>query len=363
MKVGVLGAGQLGRMLALAGYPLGLRFEFLDHAADACAGQLAPLTVGEFTPATVTALAARCDVTTFDWENVPVGALRDAAARHPIHPSLAALEIGQDRLTEKDRFAALAIPTPAYAAVDTMLELEAAIARLGYPAMLKTRRLGYDGKGQRLIRSALELGSAFEALEGAPLILEAFVPFDREVSLCAVRGADGEFRAWPLTENVHRSGILHTSVAPYLDAALQTEAERHARRLMEGFDYVGVLALEFFVIDGVPASRLITNEFAPRVHNSGHWTIEGSVTSQFENHLRAICGLPLGDTAARGHAAMLNFIGSLPDRSRVLAVPGAKLHDYGKAPRAGRKVGHASVVGDDRAVVLARLAALEKLIA
>jgi len=361
MKVGVLGAGQLGRMLALAGYPLGLRFEFLDHAADACAGQLAPLTVGEFDAAHVDALAARCDVITFDWENVPVGALRGAARSHAVHPPLAALEIGQDRLTEKDRFAQLGIPTPGYRKVDSMLELEAAVAELGYPAVLKTRRLGYDGKGQRVVRSPLELGGAYASLsspDGVPLILEQFVPFEREVSIIAVRGKDGEVRCWPLTENVHRDGILHTSIAPSAAPVLQALAERHVRALLESFEYVGVLALELFVVEG----RLLANEFAPRVHNSGHWTIEGAVTSQFENHLRAICGLPLGDTAVRGHAAMLNFIGKVPPRAAVLAVAGAELHDYGKAPRAGRKVGHVTVVDADRHQVLARLATLERLL-
>jgi 5-(carboxyamino)imidazole ribonucleotide synthase len=358
MKVGILGAGQLGRMLALAGHPLGLDCRLLDHAADACAGQVAPLTVGEFAPEPVAAFAAGCDVLTFDWENVPVAALGPAAERVPVWPPLIALQTGQDRLSEKDCFRALGIATNAYRAVGSMLELEAAIEAIGYPAVLKTRRLGYDGKGQRVVRSALELGAAYEALEGTPLILEGFVPFDREVSLVAVRGRDGEFRAWPLTENVHRAGILHTSVAPYRDAALQARAEAAVRLLMERFGYVGVLAVEFFV----HGAALIANELAPRVHNSGHWTIEGSTTSQFENHLRAVCGLPLGETAARGHAAMLNFIGQVPERARVLAVPGAHLHDYGKAPRPGRKVGHATVVGDDRDQVLARLAQLVALL-
>jgi 5-(carboxyamino)imidazole ribonucleotide synthase len=370
MKVGVLGAGQLGRMLALAGYPLGLRFEFLDHAADACAGQLAPLTVGEFSAEQVAALAARCDVLTFDWENVPVEALREVAGRHAVHPPLAALEVGQDRLTEKQRFTQLGIPTPGYRAVSSRAELGRAVAELGLPAVLKTRRLGYDGKGQRVLRAPADLDAAWAALgsgatgsrDAVPLILEAFVPFEREVSIIAVRDRHGEVRCWPLTENVHREGILHCSCAPFEDAALQALAERHVRALLESFDYVGVLALELFVIDRSHDGVLLANEFAPRVHNSGHWTIEGAATSQFENHLRAICGLPLGDTAARGHAAMLNFIGAVPPHAEVLAVPGVRLHDYGKAPRAGRKVGHATVVGHDRAEVLARLAALERLI-
>lgn len=358
MRVGVLGAGQLGRMLALAGHPLGLGCRFLDHAPDACAGQVAPLTVGEFDAAGVAALAAECDVLTYDWENVPVEALRATAARHPVWPPLAALEVGQDRLTEKDCFRALDITTPTYRAVGSREELADATRAIGFPAVLKTRRLGYDGKGQRLLRDASELDAAWTALAGAPSILEGFVRFERELSLVAVRGRDGGFRAWPLTENRHRAGILHSSIAPYPDPALQARAEDQVRRLMERFGYLGVLAVEYFVSGGT----LIANEFAPRVHNSGHWTIEGATTSQFENHLRAICGLPLGATAARGHAAMLNFIGRVPERARVLAVPGAHLHDYGKAPRPGRKVGHATVVGDDRGQVLARLAELEAVL-
>ena len=355
MKVGVLGAGQLGRMLALAGVPLGLRFSFLDHAADACAGAIAPLTVGEFDTATVDAFAADCDVLTFDWENVPVSALAGAAGAKLL-PTRAALETGQDRWVEKEFFRALEIPTPGYRAVGSLPELERAVAELGLPAVLKTRRLGYDGKGQRVLRAAADLAPAFAALGAAPLVLEAFVPFEREVSLLAVRARNGEFRAWPLTENVHRDGILHSSVAPYADRALQAGAESQLRRVMEKLGYVGVMALEYFVHRGA----LLANEFAPRVHNSGHWTIEGSVTSQFENHLRAIAGLALGDTAMRGHAAMLNLIGAMPPRDRLMTVAGASLHDYGKAARPGRKVGHVTVVGADRASVLARLAELEQ---
>lgn len=367
MKVGVLGAGQLGRMLALAGVPLGLRFSFLDHAADACAGEIAPLTVGEFDEATVDAFAMDCDVLTFDWENVPCAALRGTASAK-LAPALVALETGQDRWVEKEFFRALEIATPGYRAVGSLAELERAVAELGLPAVLKTRRLGYDGKGQRVLRAATDLAPAFAALAASahpqgggasPLVLEAFVPFEREVSLLAVRGRDGEFRAWPLTENVHRAGILHTSVAPYVDAGLQHTAEAQLRRAMERLGYVGVMALEFFVHRGA----LLANEFAPRVHNSGHWTIEGAVTSQFENHLRAICGMPLGDTAMRGHAAMLNLIGALPPREQLLAVASAQVHDYRKAPRPGRKVGHVTVVGADRAGVLARLAELEQQVA
>jgi 5-(carboxyamino)imidazole ribonucleotide synthase len=358
MKVGVLGAGQLGRMLALAGYPLGLGFRFLDHATDACAGQLAPLTVGEFDNATVDAFAAGCDVLTFDWENVPVAALRGAAAAK-LAPAPAALETGQDRWVEKEFFRSLEIPTPGCRAVASLPELERAAAELGLPAVLKTRRLGYDGKGQRVLRQPADLAAAWTALGSAPLVLEAFVPFEREVSLLAVRARSGEFRAWPLTENVHRDGILHSSIAPAADAALQRTAEAQVERVMQKLGYVGVLAVEYFVHGG----KLLANEFAPRVHNSGHWTIEGATTSQFENHLRAICGLPLGATTPRGHAGMLNLIGRLPPREALLAVPGARLHDYGKAPRPGRKVGHVTLVEAERAVLLDKLGALERLIA
>lgn len=352
MRIGIIGAGQLGRMLALAGYPLGLRFVFLDQDADAPGGQVGDIVLGAFAdPAKVDELAAQVDVLTFDVENVPGEAVQAAAAARPFWPPISALTTAQDRLTEKDCFNAHGIRTAPYRAVDSMLELEAAAHDLGYPAVLKTRRLGYDGKGQRVVHSALELGSAFEALQGVPLILEGFVPFEREVSVIGVRSTSGEFACYPLTENEHRDGILRVSQAPYGDAALQAKAERAVRRLMDHFGYAGVLTIEFFVKDG----ELIANEMAPRVHNSGHWTIEGAETSQFENHVRAILGLPLGETTPRGHAAMVNFIGEMPERGAVLRVPGAHLHDYGKQPRPGRKLGHCTVTGRDRVELRGRL--------
>ena len=350
--IGIVGAGQLGRMLALAGYPLGLRFAFLDQSADTPGAQVGRIVLGEFSDAhKIAELAAGVDLLTYDVENVPVAALSGLPKGKPFLPPVAALAAGQDRLSEKQLFQKLKIPTPKYRTVDSMPDLEQAIQTIGYPAVLKTRRLGYDGRGQRVIRSPAELGSAFNALGSAPLILEQFIEFEREVSLIAVRNRRGDMRFYPLSENRHRDGILRMSLAPYPDKKLQTRAQLYLKRILQHFDYAGVLTVEFFVKHG----RLIANETAPRVHNSGHWTIEGAVTSQFENHLRAILDLPLGDTSAVGYAAMVNFIGELPPLDSVLAVPGAHYHDYGKQARPGRKLGHASVVCQTRKQLLTRL--------
>jgi 5-(carboxyamino)imidazole ribonucleotide synthase len=341
VKIGIIGGGQLGRMLALAAHPLGLSPVFYEQTADTCAAAVGPVSTGRFDDhAALAAFAASVDVVTFDWENVPVESIRPLTRFTRVSPPAAALELSQDRLTEKDLFRRLRIPTPGYAAVDRASDLARAIDRFGLPGVLKTRRFGYDGKGQAVLRTPGEARAGFRRLAGQPLIFEQFVPFEREVSLVAVRARSGEIRTYPLAENVHEQGILASSSAPFTDPRLARAASAHVRRLLEEMDYVGVLAVEFFV----RAGRLIANEMAPRVHNSGHWTIEGAVTSQFENHVRAIAGLPLGDTAAVGHAVMVNFIGRMPAAARVLAVPGAHLHDYGKSPRPGRKLGHATVV-------------------
>ncbi|MEA5124603.1 5-(carboxyamino)imidazole ribonucleotide synthase [Xanthomonas floridensis] len=346
--VGILGGGQLARMLVLAGAPLGLRFAVFDQADDACAGQLAPLQVGAFDDAAaLAAFAAPLDVITFDFENVPSASAQHLAAQRPVFPRPQALAVAQDRLSEKTLFRELGIPVPEFAAIDDRGGLDAALARIGAPCVLKTRRFGYDGKGQFRIRTLADADAAWDALgaqaERVGLILEAFVPFQREVSVVAVRGRDGEFRAWPLTENWHVDGVLSASLAPAsVDAATRALAETHARAIAQALDYVGVFALELFVRDG----ELLANEIAPRVHNSGHWTIEGAETSQFENHVRAVLGLPLGSTAMRGHACMLNWLGSMPDAGAFLAVPGGHWHDYGKQAREGRKVGHATMRAD-----------------
>ena len=288
--VGILGGGQLARMMALSGAPLGLRFLVMDTVADACAGQFAPMIVGDWRDEKALAeFASRVDVATFDFENVPAESAQWLADRVPVFPQPRALAVAQDRLAEKTLFRELGIPVPEFAAIATREELDAAIAQLGTPCILKTRRLGYDGKGQFRIKSPVDAAAAWDALGAQAttvgLILEGFVAFERELSVVAVRGRDGEFRTWPLTENWHVDGVLSASLAPAkADAALAQTAFAHARKLAEALDYVGVFALELFCRDGV----LLANELAPRVHNSGHWTIEGSETSQFQNHLRAV---------------------------------------------------------------------------
>lgn len=346
--VGILGGGQLARMLALSGAPLGLRFLVLDTVADACAGQFAPMVVGDYTDkGALSEFASKIDVATFDFENVPADSARWLADRVPVFPKPRALAVAQDRLAEKTLFRELGIPIPGFADIADREALDAAVAELGTPCILKTRRLGYDGKGQFRIKSAGDVDAAWNALGSQAttvgLILEAFVAFQRELSVVAVRGRDGEFRAWPMTENWHVDGVLSASLAPArVDASTQATALSHAKRLADALDYVGVFALELFQHDG----ELLANELAPRVHNSGHWTIEGSETSQFQNHLRAVLGLPLGSTRMLGHACMLNWIGAMPDAAPLLREAGGHWHDYGKEARAGRKVGHATLRAD-----------------
>ena len=356
--VGILGGGQLARMMALAGAPLGLRFLVMDTAADACAGQFAPLLVGDYRDESALAeFASKVDVATFDFENVPAESAEWLAQRVPVFPNPRALAVAQDRLVEKSLFRELGIPVGAFADVGSLDALRSEVDRLGGACILKTRRLGYDGKGQFRIKSPADVDAAWQALGAQAgtvgLIVEAFIPFERELSVVAVRGRDGEFRTWPLTENWHVDGVLSASLAPaQVDAVLAEAAYAHARRLAESLDYVGVFALELFYRDG----ELLANEMAPRVHNSGHWTIEGAETSQFQNHLRAVLGLPLGETRVLGHACMLNWIGEMPDAAPVLQEAGGHWHDYGKEPRAGRKVGHATLRADDAAALAHALA-------
>lgn len=352
MKIGIIGAGQLGRMLALAGYPLGLRFVFLDQSADAPGAQVGRIIPGAFDDAAKLAeLAKEVDVVTFDVENVPVSAVEPIAAQKPFLPPVKALGASQDRLHEKTLFRQLKIPTPPFMAVDSIEDLRAAVAQIGLPGVLKTRRLGYDGRGQFYLRKPADVEAAWQALGTVPLIYEGFVNFTREVSIIGVRSTRGETMFYPLSANTHSEGILRYSVAPYRSATLQKQAETYMRKLLKHLDYAGVLTIEFFVHNG----KLIANEMAPRVHNSGHWTIEGAQTSQFENHVRAILGLPLGSTRPNGHSAMMNFIGSIPELGNILRVSGVHFHSYGKEPRPNRKLGHctvnaASPAGRDRAL-------------
>lgn len=358
MRIGIVGAGQLGRMLGIAGLPLGLDFRFLDPGADPPAAAVGDIIRAAFDDeSALRRLAAECDVLTYEFENVSVEQLCHAAGDTPIFPPPSALAAAQDRRHEKEAFAAAGIPVADWRSVDSREDLEAAVSALGAPLVLKTRRFGYDGKGQHRIHSTADVAEAWAALGGVPLIAERLVAFEREVSAIGVSDATGDVRFYPIVENVHRQGILHTSRAPLSDRSLQRQAERSLRALLDRLRYRGIIAVEFFVLDG----ELIGNEFAPRVHNSGHWTIEGANCSQFENHLRAICGLPLGDCTPIGHSGMLNLIGRLPPAADLLAVRGAHLHDYRKQARPGRKLGHVTVVAGDPAGRDSRLAALEAL--
>jgi len=360
--VGILGGGQLGRMLALAGYPLGLRFRVLDPNPESPAGHMAELHIGAYDdPIALASFADGLDAATYEFENVPDVAARTLGDRVPVFPPAGALQIAQDRLAEKALFRSLGIPLAPYAAVGSPADLPAAVERVGAPAILKTCRLGYDGKGQATINTPADAAAAWDALGGVPCVLEARILLRRELSIIAVRGQDGSTAFYPLTQNTHRDGILRVSIAPApdVDGPLQLAAEQYIGRILHTLAYVGVLSLELFVDDR--DGRLLANEIAPRVHNSGHWTIEGAGTSQFENHLRAVVGLPLGSTAPRGHSAMVNVIGAFPPAADLLAIPGAHLHDYGKSPRPGRKLGHVTVTTEttaERDDLLARVQAI-----
>jgi 5-(carboxyamino)imidazole ribonucleotide synthase len=361
MNVGVLGGGQLGRMLALAGYPLGLRFRFLDPAPEAPVEELADLVVGRFDDLDVLARFPNgLDVITYEFENVPVEAARHLSRSVAVHPSPNALEVSQDRLAEKTLFESLGVPPAPFAAVDSFADLEKAVQKVGLPAVLKTRRLGYDGKGQFVLRNNADVSASWRSLGGVPLVLEGFIAFERELSQIAVRGRDGTIADYPLVQNHHEGGILRLTIAPAPDVSdeLKHQAGEAIRKVMEKLDYVGVLAIEFFQRGG----ELLANEMAPRVHNSGHWTIEGARTSQFENHLRAVVGWPIGPTEAVASSAMVNLIGTLPDTAKVLAIPGAHLHLYGKKPRPGRKLGHVTLWAATADEVRDRLTRLQALL-
>jgi len=346
MMLGILGGGQLGRMLAQAGYSLGLRFRVLDLSSEAPAGQLAELMVADFNDTDALKRFARgLDVITYEFENVPVDSVRFLNRRIRVYPPARALEAAQDRISEKMFFRKQGIPTTEFCAVESWDDLERALERVGLPAVLKTRRYGYDGKGQFLLNGAEDASMAWQSLGGVPLILESLVPYDRELSVIAVRGRTGETAFYPLVENHHAEGMLRWSrcPAPASTSELQQLAECYAGRALDALNYVGVLAIEFFQLKG----ELLANEMAPRVHNSGHWSIEGAETSQFENHLRAILGLPLGSTRSIGYSGMVNIIGSNPEPASILEIDGAHLHMYGKSPRPNRKLGHVSVRSAD----------------
>jgi len=357
MRIGILGGGQLARMLALAGYPLGLDFSVLEPAPDACAAALSTHIQADYDdPEGLEKLAAECDLITYEFESVPAAAVERLGLSSPVFPPASALAKARDRNHEKSLFNELGIETAPFSAVHDLKTLEQAVADIGLPAILKTRTLGYDGKGQQIIRSGDSLQEAWEAIGKVPAILEGLVDFEREVSIIAVRSVSGEIAFYPLAENVHDEGILRLSTCLH-DDSHQPLAEDYAQKVLEQMDYVGVLAIEFFQV----GSHLLANEMAPRVHNSGHWTIEGAETSQFENHLRAILNLPLGSTAPLGYAAMVNIIGELPDAEDILALKNTHLHLYGKAPRAGRKIGHVTVRETSAVALADRLSELKAI--
>jgi 5-(carboxyamino)imidazole ribonucleotide synthase len=323
-----------------------VRVRCFDQDPDACAGDVCELRTARWDDeAALASFAAGCDCVTFEFENVPARTVRAVERHVQVFPPAAALETGQDRLLEKRLFERAGLQVHPYAPADTADELEAAVARVGTPCVVKTRRGGYDGKGQVVLRDAANAATAWRALGGVPLLVDAFVPFERELSLIAARDRQGGFAAYPLTQNRHERGMLRESLAPApgVSEAIARAAVGHMHTLMDHLEYVGVLAIEFFVARAGDQLTLLANEMAPRVHNSGHWTMDAGITSQFEQHVRAVVGLPLGPTQPVASCAMVNLIGSNPRAADVLAVPGARLHLYGKQSRAGRKIGHVNI--------------------
>ena len=355
-----MGGGQLGRMLAQAGRPMGLEFVFLDPEENACAAELGDhIHAGWDDETALVELGQRSDVVTFDFENVPESSASLIESLCPVYPPPKALFTSQDRMREKSLMRELDIPVAPFFSVSSRLELMAAVEQMGLPCVLKTRRFGYDGKGQMVLRLQEDLERAWQQLGDQELICEVFVPFDAECSIIAARGRDGGTVFWPLTLNLHRDGVLAISMAPVFDEKMQARAEEIIQRLLDHLDYIGVMALELFLKDG----ELLVNEFAPRVHNSGHWTIDGAITSQFDNHLRAICDLPLGDTESRSMSMMFNLLGQFPDVADQPDVVGSwqgevHWHDYHKTARDGRKIGHVTVIAESDTGLRAKAAQL-----
>jgi len=359
VKIGIIGGGQLAQMMALAGHPLGLKTICLEPTADCPAGLVTDIMVGNYDDTEkLHALARATDVITYEFENISAAALKDLES-FSIYPPTAALTVSQDRLQEKQFFNRLNIPTTQYAAINALDDLKIAANNIGLPAILKTRRLGYDGKGQQMVKKAEEIETAWKNLGAQPLLLENKIAFDREVSCIAVRSRSSKIIFYDLVENQHKDGILHLSQVAHTNRAVEKLAQEYVTRILTELNYVGVLTVEFFEKNG----QLIANEIAPRVHNSGHWTIEGADTSQFENHLRAVCGLPLGSTSTRGKVAMLNLVGELPDLATILKIPHAHYHAYGKTPRVGRKLGHITLCAEDQSLFDTELKALKMLVA
>jgi len=344
MKIGVIGAGQLAQMLSLAAIPMGITLNCIAQSMQECAEPVAELyVISHDDEKALQAFADSVDVITYENENINIGIMEFLSQFKPIYPPIAALSATQDRLYEKHLFKEMGITAPQYVEVNSEQELRNGVTQLGFPCVLKTRRFGYDGKGQCVIRDNSDIDEAWRLLGKSSLILEQFIKFDYEVSMIAARNGRGDFAYYPLTHNLHRNGILRESNVLFDHPELQKQAEHYAKIILDHFNYVGVMAIEFFVKD----HHLIANEIAPRVHNSGHWTIEGAVCSQFENHIRAICNYTLGSTATHQPCRMINIIGEQPRISELLKFSLAHPHFYGKQPRHGRKLGHVTLISHD----------------
>lgn len=347
MKIGILGGGQLAQMLALAGIPLGFRFVFYEPASECCASALGEHHCGAYDDEdSLRRFAEKVEIITYEFENVSIDAINFLNKIKKVYPSQIALESTQDRWVEKSLFKTLNIDTPEFCKIETFQEVENAIKKMGLPLVLKSRTGGYDGKGQVVIRQLEEALEKFNTTSKKNLIAEAWVPYQREVSVVAVRNSQGQMKYYDLVENIHQDGILQRSFNRPNDLNHKKACELISL-LMNHLNYVGVLALELFEVKG----GFLANEYAPRVHNTGHWTIEGAKTSQFENHLRAVVGLPLGSTQSIGFSSMVNFIGKVASFEKLKDFQDGHFHDYGKISRGGRKVGHFTIVGNDKRIV------------
>ena len=348
MKIGVLGAGQLGRMMAISGYPLNHQFGFSGNTNDEPASLLGHMFALEDNAENIESLVAFADVITYESENTDVEIVKEINKDIPVYPGEKSLFTTQHRGREKALFDQLNIPCAPYQMVNSLADLTKAVSDIGLPAILKTATEGYDGKGQFLMHHTDQIKEAFDSMQGVESILEGFVNFKRELSLIAVRGIDNDHKYYPLVENTHHNGILRLTIAPAqtIDPKVQETAEHYMQTLLDEMGHVGVLTIELFETE----NGLVVNEMAPRVHNSGHWSIEGAHTSQFENHIRAISGMPLGDTSpTHAFSAMINIIGKIGPTDLVLNMANANLHLYDKTERENRKLGHINIIANSQA--------------
>lgn len=359
MKVGILGGGQLAQLLALAAKSLNIKTLCLCERDDEPAKRYSEIMLDAGDEATLKKFAAEVDVITLENENVSLERLAFLQQFKPVYPGAKAVEYSQDRFLEKSMFVACNIPTVPFANITNQTELEASWQKFNHNTILKTRRFGYDGKGQMRVQTSQQLQEAWQKFQDKPVILEGFLPFDFEVSLIGARNVSGQTVFYPLIKNTHKEGILRLSIAPFIDANLQQQAEGYMGKLFDYLDYVGVLAFEFFVKD----NKLYANEIAPRVHNSGHLTLDGASISQFHLHLLSILNLTLPKPTFNKKCAMVNLIGMLPKQEAILAeVPEAHFYDYGKTARAGRKLGHVNVGADDWATLTEKVQKIETVI-